>query len=891
MARVAEECGIASHAFLKTLILGFLDRIPLDLNAYREARIKITSVDRSYIRAFVACAYAMNTPLWVGTKRQQQRAAARAEARARACGLKRLACVARSYRRRIEWAIRPEPLPRLVYRSLRTIVLGAPPPALWNAANDALFSALRTGRLGIPSISLALALLARGDPGFRLHPGRTRLLASRPGLPPSSPVPAEAARHLWTLDLLDRNAYARLAAAWPDLPPRSRTMVRILSLGTCGEGAEAAAHPPPHGSPAFLVTAWAGLSPRISRSSPLEAGSFSREHVLCELCLQVWQGRDIGARHRRYLARRIAGEPVWARRLVLAVTSAEAFLRHGEARRACRALGAARNAHRGLDALCRSYGRDDETGLLADYEALCARTLAAFEPAVAPGRSASATVARLARRLPLRRHTPKPDRVLDALDAVITAGRAAPGVAIERRVARDLAHMLGGWILLHYERGRYLTLRPQSEHTLSTWTVHGLARERHLRARRIRRRPEFWRPDQRRPRAVLSVPLGEGVVCIARHEPYRRKEVEAVRTVLRFMATHRAPTSLRAPGSDSRDVPAPAFAGEGLIGRSRAWQEVLDQVARVATARCPIVLHGETGTGKECLARAIHAASHRSQGPFVAVNCGAIAPEVLGSELFGHVRGAFTGAERNRRGLLSQAHTGTLFLDEIADMPAAMQVALLRVLEERKVTPVGGSRPRPVDLRVLCASHVALADAVERGRFREDLFHRLNVMTIHLPPLRRRGEDVLLLAHHILRRTTPPRTLHRDAPPVLLRYAWPGNVRELDNVLRAGALLVEGPEITPEILETLLAGRTARRPPAPHPARLGPRSERILVALGHRWLSAPALARALGVSARTVNRELRRLLEQGMVEAHGEARARAYRRAVPEETDPSRRPA
>ena len=468
---------------------------------------------------------------------------------------------------------------------------------------------------------------------------------------------------------------------------------------------------------------------------------------------------------------------------------------------------------------------------------------------------------------------------MNALDAVITAGHAAPGVDIERRVARELAKMLGGWVLLHYRNGTYLTRRPQQEHTLSVWTVHRLARESRLRAHRVRKRDEFWRPDQRRPRGVLSVPIGEGVVAIAASRPIARREVRAVRTVLRFLEARRAgkPVQSFLPAPEPNAIVSPALAGEGLIGASPRWMRVLADVSRVATAKCAVILHGETGTGKERLARAIHAASHRAHGPFVAVNCGALAPDVMPSELFGHIRGAFTGAERNRQGLVRQAHRGTLFLDEVADMPPAMQVALLRVLEAGEVVPVGASRPRRVDVRIVCASHTDLQDEVEAGRFRADLYHRLNVLTIRLPPLRDRGDDLLLLANHLLARMAPPRQLHRDAAAALMRHDWPGNVRELDNVLQAAALLSDDPELTPETLTHILAGRR-RRSTAPRPAQLGPRTEKILASLGQRWRTAADLARELGVSPRTMNRELRQLLDRGLVEAHGNARLRTYRR-------------
>jgi DNA-binding NtrC family response regulator len=325
--------------------------------------------------------------------------------------------------------------------------------------------------------------------------------------------------------------------------------------------------------------------------------------------------------------------------------------------------------------------------------------------------------------------------------------------------------------------------------------------------------------------------------------------------------------------------PPPPLAGEGLIGQSRPWRRVLRLVRRVAPSTCSVVLLGETGTGKERLARAIHATSRRAHGPFVAINCGAIPRDLLGTELFGHIRGAFTGAMRNHDGAFVRAHRGTLFLDEVADMSPDMQVAILRTLEDHTVMPLGCQRPRDVDVRVLCATNKDLHAEVAANRFREDLYHRLDVVEIRLPPLRERGADVALLARHLLSGYPERRTLHVDALRVLLRYPWPGNVRELDNVLRAAALLTDGPEITPETLERILAGRRAATERRAAPRQDGPRHRGLLDALRDEWRSAADLAASLSISARTVNRDLSRLVANGVVECFGEARARRYRLA------------
>jgi two-component system response regulator AtoC len=243
---------------------------------------------------------------------------------------------------------------------------------------------------------------------------------------------------------------------------------------------------------------------------------------------------------------------------------------------------------------------------------------------------------------------------------------------------------------------------------------------------------------------------------------------------------------------------------EEVVGSSGVMREALDLAARVAPYPSTVLVTGESGTGKEAVARSIHRASPRREGPFVAVNCGAIPENLLESELFGHEKGAFTGADRAREGLLAEAHGGTLFLDEIGELPLPLQVKLLRVLQERRVRRVGGSAEHPVDVRVLAATARDLVEEVQAGRFRDDLYYRVNVVQIHLPPLRARPEDVPLLADHFLRRHSarlgiPYRELPAELIPVLAAYAWPGNVRELENVIER-ALVLSGGEIREEHL-------------------------------------------------------------------------------------------
>ncbi|CAN5293269.1 sigma-54 dependent transcriptional regulator [soil metagenome] len=242
----------------------------------------------------------------------------------------------------------------------------------------------------------------------------------------------------------------------------------------------------------------------------------------------------------------------------------------------------------------------------------------------------------------------------------------------------------------------------------------------------------------------------------------------------------------------------------GVIGGSRALREVIELARRVAAYPSTVLLTGESGTGKEAIARAIHRSSPRSEQAFVAVNCGAIPENLLESELFGHEKGAFTGATQTREGLFAEAHGGTLFLDEIGELPSALQVKLLRAVQERTVRPVGASVERAVDVRLLAATARDLSEEVRAGRFREDLFYRVNVVQLHLPPLRARREDIPALAEHFLDRhgerfgIAAP-LIGSAVLPVLVRYPWPGNVRELENTVER-ALVLSGGHIRPEHL-------------------------------------------------------------------------------------------
>src|SRR5215813_1522261 len=227
-----------------------------------------------------------------------------------------------------------------------------------------------------------------------------------------------------------------------------------------------------------------------------------------------------------------------------------------------------------------------------------------------------------------------------------------------------------------------------------------------------------------------------------------------------------------------------------ILGHSRPMQEVYKIVGKTAARNVTILITGESGTGKELVAQALHAYSRREKGPFIAINCAAIPDTLLESELFGYERGAFSGATEARPGKFELAHGGTLFLDEIGDMPLVLQSKLLRVLQEREIYRLSAREPRRVDVRIIAATNQEPESLIRTGRFREDLYYRLNVVRITLPPLRERGEDILLLAEHFLRvhRRADPQSLTESAREKLLNYPWPGNVRELENVIAQAVL-------------------------------------------------------------------------------------------------------
>ncbi len=302
----------------------------------------------------------------------------------------------------------------------------------------------------------------------------------------------------------------------------------------------------------------------------------------------------------------------------------------------------------------------------------------------------------------------------------------------------------------------------------------------------------------------------------------------------------------------------------GLVAQSPAMHAVLDLVERVAPTDATVLIQGESGTGKEVIAKAVHHASGRAVRPFVAVNCGAVPETLLESELFGYMRGAFTGATVNKLGLFEEAHGGTLFLDEIAEMPAALQVKLLRALQSGEVRRLGATQHATIDVRVIAATHGDLPTLINAGTFREDLFYRLNVIQIALPPLRDRREDIPALAEHFLGRVAGKLgrglRLSPEAVERLLRYPWPGNVRELENAIERAAILARREEIAPEDLPPHVSAalQLGPSPMLPRQVTLAEAErEHILQTIERFGRNHSGAAEALGIGRTTLWRKLK----------------------------------
>jgi two-component system, NtrC family, response regulator PilR len=328
-------------------------------------------------------------------------------------------------------------------------------------------------------------------------------------------------------------------------------------------------------------------------------------------------------------------------------------------------------------------------------------------------------------------------------------------------------------------------------------------------------------------------------------------------------------------GARNTERTSVTFRGPRLLGHSAIMEQLREMIARVARSQAPVHIYGESGTGKELVARLVHESGARSEGPFVAVNCGAIPTELMESELFGHKRGSFTGAVSDKKGLIQSAEGGTLFLDEVADLPLHMQVKLLRVVQEKTVRPIGESREETIDVRILSATHKNLADLVAQGQFREDLFYRINVIELRVPSLRERPGDIPEIAEAVLQRlgrrtNTEAPQLAPEALELLQSYSFPGNVRELENVLERALTLCVDSTITTEHVK--LRG-TPRPMPAEipsvtdseeHNGALGDKLEdmerdAIVKALEKTRYNKTAAAKLLGMSFRALRYRVKKL--------------------------------
>jgi transcriptional regulator with GAF, ATPase, and Fis domain len=361
-----------------------------------------------------------------------------------------------------------------------------------------------------------------------------------------------------------------------------------------------------------------------------------------------------------------------------------------------------------------------------------------------------------------------------------------------------------------------------------------------------------------------------------------------------------APPPDAARASDHRLRLVSEARAQGAVFESDTGMKILETVERIAASELSILIEGETGSGKEVVADLIHQKSARRGNAMVKVNCAALPDALLESELFGYERGAFTGADRTKPGRFELADGGTIFLDEIGDMPLATQVKLLRVLEDRAVEHLGGTAPTPIDVRVIAATNRDLRAAMNEGRFREDLYYRLSGVTISVPPLRARKEDIPRLAERFARTAAeshgrPAPTLGPDAMDVLYRHTWPGNVRELRNVVEQAVVMSVSEVIRATDLAPALAAAGAARPrspveqphrepsrglepPRPAPGGISDRQRRLLALLSEReWVTNADYCELAGVSQRTGLRDIQELLERGVIVMEGKRRGARYR--------------
>lgn len=303
----------------------------------------------------------------------------------------------------------------------------------------------------------------------------------------------------------------------------------------------------------------------------------------------------------------------------------------------------------------------------------------------------------------------------------------------------------------------------------------------------------------------------------------------------------------------------------GFIGSSDAFNSILDMIQAVAARKCSVIIHGETGVGKEMVARQIHAASDRADEVFIPVDCTTLTGQLFESQLFGHIKGAFTGAVNDSLGFFRAADGGTIFLDEISEIPLELQGKLLRVLQEGRVTPVGSTKSYPIDVRVLCATNKSLTEMVEKNEFRSDLYYRLNVVTLEVPPLRERTDDILPLAEYFLDNQSkfydePVKEMNSDVKSMLLNYNWPGNVRELANAMERAYVLTQNTEIKSSVLPfEVIVSEEKQYPQHELPTLDEVKRKIIIQALDHTDGRKCAAAKILGVDRRKLNRLIDKL--------------------------------
>jgi len=329
-------------------------------------------------------------------------------------------------------------------------------------------------------------------------------------------------------------------------------------------------------------------------------------------------------------------------------------------------------------------------------------------------------------------------------------------------------------------------------------------------------------------------------------------------------------SGLKAENATLRSKMSADYELENIIGKSRPMKELVDMMSMVAPSEATVLITGESGTGKELIAKSIHHNSRRKDRPLVVVNCAALTETLLESELFGHEKGAFTGADRRREGRFKQADKGTIFLDEVGETSAAMQAKLLRVIQEREIQRIGGEETLSVDVRILAATNLNLEEEVKEGKFREDLFYRLNVVTLRLPPLRERPDDIPLLAHHFMEKYAKKNNKQLKgfsplAMDMLLKYAWPGNVRELENVIERAVILLPDEHVTEKELPTTVTESYAKEsdwalPPPPVAANRPLNEiekEAILATLEDSGGNKSETARRLGINRKTLHKKLK----------------------------------